>query len=65
MNDQAGRALRDRMMPCRRRSSHMLSSRPEYDAGWRSIQRMPSAATSHGSQSERSAPGVLATNVDE
>ncbi len=43
----------------------MLSRRPEYEAGCSSIHRTPSAATSHGSQVERSAPGVLATNPSD
>ena len=35
----------DAMIPSRSRSAHMLSHRPEYDGGWRSIHTMPSAAT--------------------
>ncbi len=43
----------------------MLSRRPEYFSGWRSIQRAPSAATSQGSHVERSTPGVLATKPSD
>ena len=43
----------------------MLSLRPVYEAGCRSIQQIPSAATSLGSQSEWSRSGALATNPSD
>ena len=53
------------MIPSRRARWNIDSRRPEYSGGWRSIHRMPSAATSGGSQSDRSTPGVFAMNPSE
>ena len=55
-----GRAARLGMIPCSARSCAMPSLWPVYDGGWASIQRMPSAATSGGSQSEWSKSGSAA-----
>ena len=43
----------------------MLSSSPEYSTGCRSTQRIPSAATSEGSQSDWSSSGAFAANPSE